>query len=187
MARLVPSRSFWLLVAALAVAGFVAHGWRLQVRVPPQLPEAPPPRADYYLRDAIVDVMDENGVLSYRMKTSELLRFSDHSSELTDVEIASLGGDQGVWRLEAGRARISKDQETMELSGGVQMQTAWRQGNTRLTTETLMVELKRKRLNTSDPVSIAGPDFEATANGMQAAFNTRDLTLLDQVRTRYVP
>lgn len=187
MARLAFSRSFWLLISALVVAGVVAHGWRLQVQEPPPLPEAPPPRAEYYLRDALVDVMDENGRLSYRIRTSEMLRFSDHSTQLIDVEIESLGGQRGVWQLEAGQAHIGKGQEMMELSGGVKMQTTGPQGKTRLTTETLSVELKGKRLKTAAPVSIAGPGYEAKANGMQAAFDTRDMTLLNRVRTRYVP
>lgn len=187
MARLALSRSLWLVLSALAVAAFVTLGWRTQVRELPALPEAPPPQAEYYLRDAMVDVMDENGNLSYRMKTAELLRFSDHSSQMSDVEIESLGGTQGVWRLEAGKARLGEDQEVMQLSGGVNMQSQGPRGSTRLTTRTLKVELKKNRLDTHDAVSIVGPDFEAQAVGMQSAFDSRNMVLLNKVRTRYVP
>jgi LPS export ABC transporter protein LptC len=187
VAKLAFSRSFWLLVCALAVAGIVASGWRMQVRPPATLPQTPPAQAEYYLRDAVVEVMDDSGRLGYRMRTSELLRYSDHSSQLTDVQIESLGGEQGVWRLEAGQARITENQERMLLSNGVRMQTSGPRGATRLTTMTLNVELKDKQLNTADPVQIAGPDFEAQGVGMRAAFNNRNMTLLNKVRTRYVP
>jgi LPS export ABC transporter protein LptC len=187
VARLALSRSFWLLTCALAVAGIVASGWRMQTRTPSALPEPPPARSDYYLRDATVDVMDDSGRLSYRLRTTELLRYSDHSSRLANVQVESLGGEQGVWRLEAGQARIAENQEQMLLSDKVRMQTEGPQGTTYLTTQTLQVGLKDKRLATGDPVRIEGPDFEAQADGMQASFGSRDLTLLDNVRTRYVP
>lgn len=187
MARLVLSRNFWLLVCALGVAGILASGWLMQTRQPPALPETPPPQAEYYLRDAVVDVMDDSGEVSYRMRTSELLRYSDHSSELTEVQIESLGGEQGVWWLEAGKAWISQDQKHMQLSGGVQMLSTGVRGSTHMTTQTLRVELEEKRLNTDDSVLIKRADFEARAIGMQATFSSRNMTLLRQVRTRYAP
>jgi LPS export ABC transporter protein LptC len=187
MARLVLSRAFWLLLGAAAVATVLVGGWLTEEPTPPELPEAPPPRADYYLRDAEVDVMDDTGQLSYRLRTTELLRYSDHSSRMSQVQIDALGGQDGVWRLEAGEALITRDQEQLLLSGGVRMQTEGLRGPTQLTTKTLKVELKRKRMTTADPVAVTGPEFEAQAVGMQAAFQNRNLTLLNQVRTRYVP
>jgi LPS export ABC transporter protein LptC len=185
--KLAFSRSVWLVVCALAVAGIVFSGWKMQVRPPAALPESPPAQAEYYLRDAVVDVMDSDGRLGYRMRTSELLRYSDHTSQLTDVQIESLGGEQGVWKLEAGQARITEDQQQMLLSHGVRMLTSAPQGETRLTTMSLKVELTDKRMGTTDPVQVVGPDFEALAVGMRAAFNDRSMTLLDKVRTQYAP
>jgi LPS export ABC transporter protein LptC len=165
----------------------VSRGWLMQTRAPAVLPETPPPSADYYLRDAVVDVMDENGQLSYRLRTVELLRLNDRSSRLTDVHIDSLGGNQGVWQLDAGQVVITENQEHLLLSGGVRMQTQGLQGPTLLTTQNMKVELKDNRMATTDPVHIKGPEFEARAIGMQAGFKSRDLTLMNNVRTRYAP
>ncbi|MGH8561877.1 MAG: LPS export ABC transporter periplasmic protein LptC, partial [Nevskiales bacterium] len=123
MARVILSRGLWLLACTVAVFALVGKDWLMHTRAPVVLPEKPPPRADYYLRDAEVDVMDENGQLSYRLRTAELLRFNDRSSRLTDVQIDSLGGSQGVWQLEAGQASITDNQEQLLLSGGVRMRT----------------------------------------------------------------
>lgn len=187
MARLMFSRGLWLLTCAATVLGLIVSGWLMQTQAPARLPEAVPAKADYYLRDAEVDVMDESGRLSYRMKTSELLRFNDHSSRLTDVDIDSLGGNDGVWRLQAGQAMITENQERLLLSGGVRMQTQGAQGATLLTTQTLNVELKDKRMATADPVHVETPEFDARAVGMQASFKSRNLTLMNNVRTRHAP
>lgn len=187
MARLMFSRGFWLLVCATVVAGILASGWLMQTRPPPELPITPPTQAEYYLRDADVEVINDSGQLSYRMQTTELVRYNDHTSRLTDVRIDSLGGNQGVWHVEAGQALITENQEQLLLSGGVNMQTRGPQGATRLSTQTLKVELKDKRLTTADPVRIDGPEFHALATGMQAGFDSRNLILLNNVRTRYAP
>jgi LPS export ABC transporter protein LptC len=187
MRRMVFSRGLWLLAGAAAVLGLIVSGWLVQTKTPAALPDAAPARADYYLRDAEVDVMDESGRLSYRLKTTELLRFNDHSSRLTDVDIDSLGGNDGVWRLQAGQALITENQEHLLLSGGVRMQTQGAQGATLLTTQTLNVELKDNRMATADPVHVKTPDFEVRAIGMQAGFKSRNLTLLNNVRSRHAP
>jgi LPS export ABC transporter protein LptC len=185
MTGLAFNRGLWLLLGTAVVVAVISRGWLVQTTPPTELPEAAPAKADYYLRDAEVDVMDENGRLSYRLKTDELLRFGDHSSRLTNVDIVSLGGKDGVWRLEAGQANITENQELMLLSGGVKMQTEGPQGRTLLVTQTLKVELKNNRMDTNDPVRIEGPEFQTQAVGMQAGFKSRNLTLLNKVQTRY--
>lgn len=185
MRRLAFNRGLWLLAGAAVVVAVVSRGWLVQTTPPAELPEAAPAKADYYLRDAEVDVMDDSGRLSYRLKTDELLRFSDHSSRLTKVDIDSLGGKDGVWRLEAGQAKITENQELMLLSGGVKMQTNGPRGRTLLITESMKVELNNDRMDTNDPVRIEGPEFQTQAVGMQASFKSRNLTLLNKVQTRY--
>ncbi len=185
MTRLAFNRGLWLLLGTAIVIAVISSGWVVQQQAPAELPEAAPERADYYLRDAEVDVMDEDGRLSYRLKTDELLRFNDHSSQLTNVEIDSLGGKDGVWRLEAGKANITKNQELMVLSGGVRMQTESPRGNTLLVTNAMKVELNNNRMDTTDPVRIVGPDYQTQAVGMQASFKSRNLTLLNEVQTHY--
>lgn len=187
MRRMVFSRGLWLLACAAAVLGLIASGWLVQTQVPSSLPEAAPAKADYYLRDAEVDVMDESGRLSYRLKTTELLRYNDRTSRLTDVAIDSLGGSDGVWRLQAGQAVITENQERLLLSGGVRMQTQGARGATLLTTQTLNVELKDDRMTTADPVHVESPDLELHAVGMQAGFKSRNLALLNNVRSRHAP
>jgi LPS export ABC transporter protein LptC len=181
------TRGIWLAACAFAVIAVIIAGWLLQK--PPVIgpPLAAPERADYYLRDAVVDVMDENGNLSYRMKTTELLRYNDRSSRLTDVEIEYLGGEDGVWRLAAGEARLTDGQQNLRLSGGVRMSSQGARGAMLLTTESLDVDLENKRMSTSNPVQIEHPEYQAQAVGMQAAFKEKTLTLMNNVRTRYVP
>lgn len=181
------ARALWLLLCAGAVTALVASGWLVPSHTKSTLPEKPPPRADYYLRDAVVEVMDENGQLSYRLRTRELLRFNDRTSQMTDLQIDSLGGRQGVWQLQAGKAVVTENQEKLLLTGDVRMQTQGPGGATRLSTPTLTVELQNDRMTTPDPVQVQGPEFSAQATGMQASFKSRDLTLMNNVRTRYAP
>jgi LPS export ABC transporter protein LptC len=185
MKRLAFNRGLWLLLGTTLVLAVISRGWLVQTKAPAALPEAAPAQADYYLRDAVVDVMDDSGRLSYRMKTDELLRFRDHSSRLTNVEIDSLGGKDGVWRLEAGQAALTENQQLMTLSGGVKMQTDGPQGHTTLVTETMKVELNNNRMATTAPVRIEGPEFQTQAVGMEAGFKSRNLTLMSKVQTRY--
>ncbi|HXG28334.1 MAG TPA: LPS export ABC transporter periplasmic protein LptC [Nevskiales bacterium] len=187
MARLVLSRAFWLLLGAAVMIFVVAGGWLSRVQPPPALPETPPPRADFYLRDADIEVMDAEGRLSYRVHTAELLRYNDMSSRLAKVRIEALGGREGVWQLEAEEALISRHREQLLLRGDVRMRTEGPGGATLLTTDTLTVAIKDRRLTTADPVTIVGPEFQTRAVGMQADFRNRDLTLLNQVRSHYAP
>lgn len=187
MTRLVMSRSLWLITAIVALSVLISSSWLVKTRVPADLPQAAPARADYYLRDAEIDVMDENGQLSYRLRTAELLRFNDHSSQMTDVKIDSLGGSKGVWQLEAGKAVIGENQEHLMLSNGVRLRTQAPQGATLLTTQNMKVGLKDNRMATTDPVHIKGPEFETRAIGLQASLKSRDLTLMNNVQTRYAP
>lgn len=187
MRRLALTRGFWLAACALTVVAVIVAGWLMQK--PPVIgpPLAAPERADYYLRDAMVDVLDDSGNLSYRLKTSELLRYNDRSSRLTDVEIDYLGGEDGVWRLVAAEARLTEGQQKLRLSGGVRMSSQGARGAMQLTTDSLDVDLEKKRMSTSNPVSIEHPEYQAQAVGMQATFKEPRLRLMNEVRTRYVP
>lgn len=181
------SRGFWLGVCAVAVIGVILAGWLLQKPRVIGPPLEAPERADYYLRDAVMDVMDETGRLSYRMKTTELLRYNDRSSRLTNVEIEHLGGENGVWRLAAAEARLTEGQQKLQLSGGVKMSSQGARGAMQLTTQSLDVDLENKRMSTGNPVNIVHPEYQTQAVGMQAAFKEKTLTLMNNVRTRYVP
>lgn len=187
MKRLAISRGFWLTACAFAVIAVIIAGWMMQKPTAIGPPLAAPERADYYLNDAVVDVMDESGMLSYRLKTAELLRYNDRSSRLTKVEIEYLGGEDGVWRLAAGEARLTEGQKNLRLSGGVRMSSQGARGSMLLTTESLDVDLENKRMSTNNAVRIEHPEYQAQAVGMRAAFKERTLTLMNNVRTRYVP
>lgn len=153
----------------------------------------PPDQADYYIRDARMSAMDEAGELMYQVQADEVAHFPDLSAKLTRVNVHYRSNEQGLWRLSALQGRMpppaAGGAEVVELSGGVTI-TGQRASTdprlTRVTTPNAVIQPGKGTLQTQAPVQIREPGISADAEGMQLDIVNDTLSLLKNVRVRYV-
>ncbi len=164
-------------------------GVATQVRQPPQAPRQdipePPPEADYYLRDAQLSSMDEQGQLLYRVNAANVLHFPDQSVSLSRVEVSYLNGP---WTLTAISGHIPPGEESLQLSGDVHMRGTLRNGeNVRLRTDNIRIHFAHRQIDTQSTVHMNSDTVTATATGLQTDMAGRELKLLSDVQVRYAP
>lgn len=153
----------------------------------------PPDRADYYLRDARMSAMGEDGLLMYQVQADEVLHYPDTSATLENVNVHYQSRDHGLWRLSAREGRMPPHavgaQETVELSGGVTV-TGQRGAEQRLTQVTMPNAIVRPgagTLQTDAAVKVQEPGVVADAQGLELDIVNDKLALQKNVRVRYVP
>lgn len=172
-----------LLIPAIIV------GVATQVRTPPskpalQIPE-PPPEADYYLRDAQLSSMDEQGQLLYRVNAANVLHFPDQSIRMSEVEVSYLNGP---WTLTAAQGLIPPGEESLKLSGDVRMHGTLRSGeNVRLRTDDIRIRFAQRQIDTQSTVHMNSDTVTASATGLQTDMAGRELKLLSAVQVTYAP
>ena len=149
--------------------------------------QSQPPHTDYFVRDAVVEVMNDAGEPLYRMHADELQHFPDKSMRANTVHIDYLGGVDGVWQLDAVHGYMPPTQETVQLTDGVQIHGESTDGRTTMQTASASVNMTTERILTREAVAIQGPDFHSTSVGLEAGFKSRDLSLLKNVQSTFYP
>ncbi len=153
----------------------------------------PPGQADYYIRDARMSAMGEDGQLLYQVQADEVLHYPDTSASLSNVNVHYQSRERGLWRLSAREGRMpphaAGEQETVELTGGVTV-AGQRSGAERLTRVTMpdaVIRPQAGTLRTDAPVKVQEPGIAADAQGLELDIVNDKLNLLKNVRVRYVP
>jgi LPS export ABC transporter protein LptC len=149
--------------------------------------QSQPPQTDYFVRDAVVEVMSDAGEPLYRMHADEIQHFPNKSMRANTVHIDYLGGADGVWQLDAVHAYMPPEQDTVQLTDGVRIHNESPEGQTLMQTAAASVNMTTERIMSREPVSIQGPDHRSTSVGMEAGFKSRDLTLLQNVQSTIYP
>ncbi|MGJ8669770.1 MAG: LPS export ABC transporter periplasmic protein LptC [Oceanococcus sp.] len=163
-------------------------GVATQVRQPTKhiidIPE-PPPEADYYIRDAQLSSMDENGHLLYRVNAANVLHYPDQSISMKEVEVSYLNGP---WTLTAASGHIPPGEESLQLSGDVHMQGTLRSGEAvRLRTDDIRIRFADRLIDTQSTVHMNSDTVTATSTGLQTDMAGQELKLLSEVKVRYAP
>lgn len=189
MSRLRPQPKLILAVAPILLIPAILFGVYSQLnhssKAPAlDLPE-PPAEADYYIRDAELSSMDENGELLYRVHADDVLHFPDQSISMAKVKVSYLNGP---WTLLAASGQIPPGEQTLGLSGDVQMSGTLRNGESvQLNTDDIQIHFQERLISTQAPVLMQSDTIKASAEGLETDMAGRELKLLSKVRVRYEP
>ncbi len=192
MTRFLPAIQWGLL--PILLVPILLSLWRPQGAGIEILAPVPPEQSDYYIRDAKMSVMGEDGNLSYQVQADEVVHYPDLSAKLNRVNVHFQSGERGLWRLSAIEGRMPPPgpdrQEVVELSGGVVI-TGQRSNAadrfTQVTTPEAVIRPAKGTLETRAPVQIREAGIAADATGMELDIVNDKLALLNKVRVRYVP
>jgi LPS export ABC transporter protein LptC len=148
-------------------------------------PLAPPEETDYYMRDARVQISDAAGQALYRLQAGEILHFPDESMRVRQIRLDELGGEDGIWRVDAAQGFIPAEQKSVKLTGGVTVTGDSPQGPVTLRMPELDVDLVTEKMTTQSEVTLETTDYSARAVGMEGFFKSRDITLLNNVQSEF--
>lgn len=176
-------------LALLAVAAAGAWWLNSQLGGPEPLASERPARAGYYMTEAELTRPGDDGLPQYRLLADQVRQERMNGpTELVDVRVEYAVYTGAPWLLTAPRGEVSADQSRLELHGGVVIEgDVEGEGDTRMETETLSVELESHVASTEDPVRFAVGDEWLTATGMTAYLMEERLRLQSSVHGRFQP
>lgn len=182
-------------IAMLALAG--GSYWLRSHTEPEQARKQaiqPPPRSDYYARNARITVMDAQGRPVYILNAASIRHYPDESADMDRIRLHYMGNrgsasSQGNWRLRANHGhRPSNDSEQVQLHGNVVANGQTAKGvPLTLHTPSLTVFMQEKRLATAAPVRVDSRSRTITAVGMRADLKTNKLHFLKNVHAQFTP
>jgi len=180
------------IVAVLLVISAVLLGLRAWDRPDIGTPAKPrlstPDNSDYYMTDAVVHQMNEQGGLAYRMTVGETLHFPDDSARMTDIDVHYLAGTSTYWDITAKHGRVPPGERDIHLYDGVKGRHPKPDGNVvQVTTDNAWVRPDADRIDTQAHVVAVEPGRRAEGDGMQVDLKTDKLRLLNNVQVTYTP
>ena len=172
-----------LLVAAIASGWSV---WRLSHNGDDDVFNA---RPAYVLRDYEITSLDKQGQESFTLRGPVLQRDpADKTMELATPVFLVPDRENRYWRINAKYGVVPADGSQLQLRGDVLATSpADAPPATRIQTEQLNLFPGENRATSSVAVAITRPGLTMNGHGMQADFDRQQISLLSQVRTRYVP
>ncbi|MES1940309.1 hypothetical protein T5B8_08704 [Salinisphaera sp. T5B8] len=147
-----------------------------------------PDNSDYYMSDAVVRQMDEQGKLAYRMTVGQSLHFPDDSARLTDIDVHYLAGTKTYWDVTAKHGRIPPGERDIYLYDGVTGRHPKVDGDeVKIVTDNAWVRPDRDRIDTQAHVTATQPGQRVEGDGMVVNLKTDKLRLLENVQVTYTP
>lgn len=176
-----------LTLALLVVA--IATGWAVWRQSRPADDGVLKTRPDYVLRDYEIISLDKQGKESFTLLGPVLQRDpADKTMELTTPVFLVPDRESRYWRITAQRGMVPADGSQLQLHGEVLATSpADAPPATRIETEQLNLFPGENRASSAAAVAITRPGLTMNGHGMQADFDRQQISLLSQVRTRYVP
>lgn len=175
---------FPLLLFAMSTAWFVRQLDTTAGDDSPALAASP----DYYIEDFQMTTMDDHGRPKRRLEAEYMEHYPDTDiKKLRRAYLVVYQTPAPAWHVRASQARVSSDNQVIDLIGDVRI---WREGMSgarelEVETEDLTVYTDTHYGETLKPVVIRTPHSESHGTGMQAYLDERRLILKSQVRTRY--
>lgn len=147
-----------------------------------------PDNSDYYMTDAVVKQMDDNGNLVYRMNIGETLHFPDDSARLTDIDVHYLAGTSTYWDVTAAKGRVPPGKRDIYLYDGVHGRHPKPEGSVvTVETDNAWVRPDADRIDTQAHVTATEPGQRVEGDGMEVDLATDKLKLLNNVQVTYTP
>ncbi|MEL0169218.1 MAG: LPS export ABC transporter periplasmic protein LptC [Pseudomonadaceae bacterium] len=149
-------------------------------------PQQPPTRPDFYIENARIQMLDEQGKIAYQLTTSHAVhQIDDGSTHLEDPELLFYRGeDPTPWLLKSKQGVVTERGDRVDLTTDVLLKQNSAEAR-QLTTSALTLFPGRDYAETDQPVTIEAARSVTTAEGMQLFLNDGRLTLLSTVRGQY--
>ena len=169
--------------------GAIASGWSVWRQSRPVDDGVLKTRPDYVLRDYEIISLDKQGKESFTLRGPVLQRDpADKTMELATPVFLVPDRQNRYWRISATRGVVPADGSQLQLHGNVlSTSPADAPPATRIETEQLNLFPGENRATSAAAVAITRPGLTMNGHGMQADFDRQQISLLSQVRTRYVP
>ena len=167
----------------------IACGWSVWRYAGGGIEQAAATRSEYVLHDYEIVSLDSQGKESFTLRGPVLQRDpADKTMELATPVFLVPDRENRYWRINAKHGVVPADGSQLQLRGDVLATSpADAPPATRIQTEQLNLFPGENRATSSAAVAITRPGLTMNGHGMQADFDRQQISLLSQVRTRYVP
>ena len=177
-----------LLVTILLVAAIAGSWLAFDRRQRSQPPPRPVADSGYYLRDATIEGIGEDGKRIYTLRADRIVQDPGLDSvvlEAVDLEYAL--ADSEPWRLTADDGAIPSSGTRIELRGNVTMQEQLMRDGTTIRTPSLDIDLRAHLASTRETVDVERGNYRMSATGMEADLKAETLTLQSEVHGKFLP
>ena len=167
----------------------IACGWSVWTHSGGGIDAAASTSSDYVLHDFEIVSLDSQGKESFTLRGPRLQRDPGAKSMTLETPVFQVPDRSGnYWDVRAMRGLVPDDGGQLQLRGKV-VATSPEQAPppTRIETEQLNLFPRQNRATSAATVSITRPGLTMRGHGMQADFDRQQVSLLSDVRTRYVP
>ena len=146
-------------------------------------------RSDYVLHDFELVSLDSQGKESFTLRGPRLQRDPGAKSMTLETPVFLVPDRNGAyWDVRAQRGLVPDDGKELRLRGRVVANSpAQVPPPTRIETEELNLFPRENRAASSATVTLTRPGLTMRGRGMRADFDRQQVSLLSDVRTRYVP
>jgi len=179
-------------LVALGLAAAAAGSWWLagdRGAAPPPPPDAADLPPGYYLRDARLLTMNEQGTLAHVLEADEARQERDGAPvRLRGVRMRYSADEDVAWALESARAEVGPAVHRIRLYGGVEART--RPGTGRrivLRTDSLWIDPESDRAWSDGLVNLETEDGTLRSRGLVAFLREDRLQLESEVHGRFEP
>ena len=176
-----------MILCLLLAAGIT--GWSVWRQYHPDQDVVLTSRPDYVLHDYEIVSLDKLGKESFTLRGPQLQRDpADKTMTLNTphFEVPDRAGH--YWNVDAKRGFVPAGGGQLQLTGEViAVSPPQSPPATRIETESLTLLLGEHHAQTSDAVTITQPGLTMRGIGMRADLDRQHVSLLSQVKARYVP
>lgn len=172
-----------LLLALIAVALYAVGRW--PGGAPPSAAEAGPTPPQYQAEGAVWQRFSATGDLELRARAQTLRGYPGGRMELDSILLERLGSEQR-WQLQSPQGEVPPGAERLFLSAPV-LGTVLRGNEPPLALDAglLWVDRGLRELGSEAPLRLESPDRHARADGFNADWEARRITLLGNVEVRH--
>ena len=146
-------------------------------------------RSDYVLHDYEIVSLDSQGKESFTLRGPRLQRDPGAKSMTLNTPVFQVPDRNGAyWDVKAQRGLVPDDGKQLQLRGQVVATSpAQAPPPTRIETEQLNLFPSENRATSASVVTLTRPGLTMRGHGLQADFDTQQVSLLSDVHARYVP
>lgn len=177
-----------LALAVVCIALFGLGSWLGSGTQSGPEPVTTPENSDYYMKDATVLQLTQQGKLAYRMNVASTLHFPNDSARLSDIHVHYLQNTKTYWNLHAAKGRVPAGKRDLYLYDGVTIHHPRTNGDMlKIDTAHAWVRPQADRVDSDARVTAIEPGQKVTGDGMRINLDTNKLKLLDNVHVTYTP
>lgn len=143
--------------------------------------------ADAFVEQMIIDTINEQGTLEYRLSADHADYFADSRAELRNPSLVIMREQGQPWHLNADRAQITDQGNLIELFDAVEIRRNPEPGQNAIHARTshLLIRPDAQTAETGARVVLEIAESRITADGMRAFLKQGRVELLSGVTGRY--